>query len=188
MTKLFKNYFQAPPSDIRQGELEKKEMTMKRIINSAAPLLLLSACGSEPVSGPEEIGSVTTTEDSSATQLNTETGNIETGASTDERVKTTAVPPAGFAQCRTCHSVERDGPNGVGPNLWGVAEKPAAQHTGFTYSTAMKSSGLTWDAATLDIFLKEPMKTVPGTKMAYAGLRDGKQRAEVIAYIGRLRD
>ncbi len=150
---------------------------MKLILLSATPILLLAACGSETASAPEQ-------RDADAIQ----TESAETGTASVEATETAATPPAGFAQCRTCHTVEKDGRNGIGPNLWGVAGKPAAQHAGFAYSPAMKSSGLTWDNATLDIYLKEPMKTVPGTKMAYAGLRNDEQRAEVIAFLDSLKD
>jgi len=150
---------------------------MKLLLLSTAPMFLLAACGSETTSAPER---------SDADAMQTE--SAETGTASIEATETAATPPAGFAQCRTCHTVEKDGRNGIGPNLWGVTGKPAAQHAGFAYSPAMKSSGLTWDNATLDIYLKEPMKTVPGTKMAYAGLRNDEQRAEVIAFLDSLKD
>ncbi len=150
---------------------------MKLVLLSTAPMFLLAACGSETANAPEQ---------SDAGAMQTE--SADSGTASVEATETAAAPPAGFVQCRTCHTVEKDGRNGIGPNLWGVTGKPAAQKAGFAYSPAMKSSGLTWDNATLDIYLKEPMKTVPGTKMAYAGLRNGAQRAEVIAYIDSLKN
>ncbi|MEW4467333.1 cytochrome c family protein [Parasphingorhabdus sp. JC815] len=154
-------------------------MTVKITLISAATLLLLSACGSETDSTPQENNNV-------AEAVNTDESTES--AETMKSVETAAAPPAGFAQCRTCHTVEKDGRDGIGPNLWGVAGHPAAQQAGFAYSPAMRSSGLTWDSATLDKFLKEPLKIVRGTKMAYAGLRNDKQRAEVIAYLETLKD
>ena len=56
----------------------------------------------------------------------------------------------------------------------------------FTYSEAMKGSGLTWDEATLDTYLTNPRGLVPGTKMAFAGIKDDAKRAEVIAYLKTL--
>ncbi len=150
---------------------------MKLLLLSTAPMFLLTACGSEAASTPEESDAVAT-----------QTESAESGTAAVEATETAAAPPAGFAQCRTCHTVEKDGRDGIGPNLWGVVGKSAGQKAGFAYSPAMKSSGLTWDNATLDIYLKEPMKTVPGTKMAYAGLRNDAQRAEVIAYLDSLKD
>ena len=143
-------------------------MITKVTLISAATLLLLTACGSET---------------SSPTQENRDTAETATETKT-----ATASPPAGFAQCRTCHTVDKGGRHGIGPNLWGVAGQPAAQMAGFNYSPALKSSGLTWDTASLGRFLKEPLKTVRGTKMAYVGLRNEQQRAEVIAFLETLKD
>lgn len=95
-------------------------------------------------------------------------------------------PPASFSQCKTCHAVE-PGKNGVGPSLAGVFGREAAQAEGFTYSTAMKESGVTWDEATLDAYLKAPQQVVPGTKMSFAGVRDDTKRAEVIDYLETLK-
>ncbi|MGX7951500.1 c-type cytochrome [Tsuneonella sp. HG249] len=94
----------------------------------------------------------------------------------------TAAAPASFVQCKTCHSVE-PGRNLIGPSLAGIHGKPAGSVQGYAYSAAMKGSGLVWDDATLDRFLDTPMKTVPGTKMVYPGLKDPAKRAEVVAYL-----
>ena len=90
--------------------------------------------------------------------------------------------PAAFAQCAVCHKVE-PGRTGIGPSLAGVAGRKAGTAPGYAYSAALKSSGLTWDDATLDRYLEAPMKTVPGTKMVYPGLKDPAKRGEVIAYL-----
>ncbi len=93
-----------------------------------------------------------------------------------------AARPAGFAMCGSCHQVE-PGKHGVGPSLAGVFGAKAGHAAGYTYSAAMRDSGLTWDDATLDTYLAAPMQTVPGTKMVFAGLKDEAQRKEVIAYL-----
>ncbi|MCD6674377.1 MAG: cytochrome c family protein, partial [Burkholderiaceae bacterium] len=54
---------------------------------------------------------------------------------------------------------------------------------GFDYSDAMKRSGIVWNAKTLDRFLADPMKAVPGTTMGYAGVKDPKERADLIAFL-----
>lgn len=106
----------------------------------------------------------------------------EPTASAGAEQAATSATPAAFAQCRTCHQVE-PGMHGVGPSLAKVYGTRAGEIPGYAFSAAMKSSGLTWDDATLDRFLEAPMKTVPGTKMVYPGLKDAANRAEVIAYL-----
>jgi cytochrome c len=93
--------------------------------------------------------------------------------------------PAGaqaFGMCTACHTVAKGGHNGIGPNLSGLIGRRAGSVPGFTYSAAMKSSGLTWDAKTLDAFLAAPTKKVPGTKMPIS-VSDPAKRAAVIAYL-----
>ena len=98
-----------------------------------------------------------------------------------------AAAPASFAQCGVCHAVAKGAPNGIGPNLNGVVGKTAGAVAGFNYSTALKTSKLVWNAATLDKWITNPMKLVPGNKMPYAGQADPKKRAEIVAYIKTLK-
>jgi nitrite reductase (NO-forming) len=87
-----------------------------------------------------------------------------------------------YRKCQACHSLER-GKNLVGPNLAGIFGKPAASEPNFNYSPALKASGLTWDVATLDRYLLDPQKTVPGNKMPFPGLKTDNERRDVIAYL-----
>ncbi|WP_029414692.1 c-type cytochrome [Brevundimonas bacteroides] len=87
-----------------------------------------------------------------------------------------------FGQCRTCHVVE-PGVNRVGPSLHGVVGRTAGTVPGYSYSTANQNSGAVWDAQTLFTYLENPRGFMPGTKMAFVGLRDPQQRADVIAYL-----
>ena len=109
------------------------------------------------------------------------------GAQADAQASTAAAgeTPAAFLQCKTCHAVE-PGRHGIGPSLAGVHGRKAGAAAGYNYSTAMKASGLTWDDAALDRYLEGPVKTVPGTKMAYPGLKDPAKRAELITYLKTL--
>jgi cytochrome c len=90
--------------------------------------------------------------------------------------------------CLTCHTFEKGGPNRLGPNLWGVVGRPKASEAGFDYSAAMKAKGGNWAVDDLNAFLANPKGFVPGTKMTYAGLPRGNQRADVIAYLNSLAD
>ncbi|MEY4270534.1 MAG: hypothetical protein RLZZ58_1750 [Pseudomonadota bacterium] len=92
-----------------------------------------------------------------------------------------------FIQCRACHTVTKGGAHNVGPNLWAVTGAPAAGKTGYAYSPAMKASGLTWDAATLDAFLARPVGQVPGNKMAFGGMSNPQARRDLIAYLATLK-
>jgi cytochrome c len=85
-----------------------------------------------------------------------------------------------YQRCAACHSLER---NRSGPKHCGVYGRPAAGVAGYPYSKALKGSGLVWDDASLDKFLENPMKTVPGTRMGYAGVKDPADREDLIAYL-----
>lgn len=92
--------------------------------------------------------------------------------------------PAAFTQCVVCHSVE-PGQNGIGPSLAGIHGNRAGQVAGFSYTPGMRSSGLTWNDATLDRYLTDPQGVVPGTMMAIGPL-DATQRRAIIAYLKTL--
>jgi cytochrome c2 len=87
-----------------------------------------------------------------------------------------------FVECAACHSVER-GVNNLGPSLAGVIGRKAGELPGFRYSAAMKKSGITWTAQTLDEFLVDPQHLVPANRMPYAGMTDAGARADLIAYL-----
>ena len=86
-----------------------------------------------------------------------------------------------FAQCAACHSVE--GANGLGPSLQGIVGRKSGTFPGFRYSRAMKAAGIAWDEKSLDAYLTEPQKLVPGNLMPFSGVADAKQRADLIAYL-----
>ena len=91
-----------------------------------------------------------------------------------------------FKKCKACHSIKA-GKKKVGPSMFGVVGRKAGTAQGYRFSKAMKGSGLTWDEATLDKFLKKPKKVVKKTKMGFAGLKKDNQRADVIAYLKTLK-
>jgi cytochrome c len=92
-----------------------------------------------------------------------------------------------FARCAICHNVEKDGGNGVGPNLFGIAGRKAATVDGFNYSGPMKASGIVWTDDNLEKWIAGPAKVMPGTKMAFAGITSKGQIADVIAYLHTLK-
>jgi cytochrome c len=92
-----------------------------------------------------------------------------------------------FARCAICHKVTKDGGNGLGPNLFGVGGRKAGTAAGFAYSTAMKNSGITWTEEKLEAYIADPKGTVPGNKMAFAGLSNHSQADDVAAYLMTLK-
>ena len=88
-----------------------------------------------------------------------------------------------FERCKICHTVEAGGRNTVGPNLHGVFGRKAGTVDGFTYSDAMKTSGIVWDDDAMAKYLRNPRELVPGGKMAFPGIKDDAQLADVIAYL-----
>lgn len=87
-----------------------------------------------------------------------------------------------FNKCKACHNVE-EAKNKIGPHLVGVVGREAGAVEDYRYSGAMKESGLVWDEETLAAYLADPRSYVKGTKMAFAGLKDAEEIANVIAYL-----
>ena len=85
-----------------------------------------------------------------------------------------------LAQCTLCHGLAPDEPQLAGPNLHGIVGRRAASVPGFPYSKSLRALGITWSATELDRFLSDPPAMVPGTAMAFAGLRNADDRAAVI--------
>jgi cytochrome c len=87
-----------------------------------------------------------------------------------------------YARCAACHALAYDR---VGPRHCGLLGRRAGSVAGFEYSPAMKKSGIVWNAKALDRFIADPLKTLPGTAMTYAGVKDPKERADLIAYLAK---
>jgi cytochrome c len=85
--------------------------------------------------------------------------------------------------CRTCHSVKKDD-NRLGPNLNAIIGRKAGSVPGYAYSSSMRNSGITWDAATLDKFIANPDKVVANNNMKpFGGITDAEQRKQIVQYL-----
>lgn len=166
---------------------------MRSLIGAAALGLVLTMAACSPAA-----------EDSAETPAPTETAEVTPEAPAPE---TPAGPPAAtqialaitdasgaqltgdtargqriFAQCATCHSPEQ-GVNRVGPSLYGIIGRESGTITGFRYSAANQASDIVWTEQELFTYLENPRARIPGTTMAFVGLRNPQQRADVIAYL-----
>jgi cytochrome c2 len=176
-------------------------MTLAPKFAALAPVLLaLAACGggsdeaSEPAAEETPAAAETAAPAEAATPAPGETPTAAatpteapspTPTPTATATQAAATPPTVFSQCAACHSTER-GEHGIGPSLAGVFGRRAGTAAGFEFSQAMKDSGLTWNQANLDRYLTDPRGVVPGTMMAYAGVKDAAQRQAVINYLKTL--
>lgn len=88
--------------------------------------------------------------------------------------------------CISCHDFTSGGPDRIGPNLWGIVGRDVASQQGFSYSGAMQSHGGKWGYDELFEFLASPARSVPGTRMTFAGMRRPEDRAAVIKYLATL--
>lgn len=93
-----------------------------------------------------------------------------------------AAKPKAFAMCGVCHKVTPNA-SGMGPSLWAVGGRKAGSLAGFAYSPAMKSSNIVWNRDNLIAFISNPRAKVPGTRMAFAGLKNPQEAAEVADYL-----
>ena len=91
---------------------------------------------------------------------------------------------ASFKKCMACHTIAPGGANGIGPNLNAIMGKPVGKHAaGFAYSADLSGHGGNWDWATMNAWLTNPKKFAAGTKMSFAGLSDGQERANLLVYL-----
>ena len=91
-----------------------------------------------------------------------------------------------FRKCTACHTINQGGPNGLGPNLFGVmGETVATGHAGYAFSDALKNHGGTWDWETMSSWLQSPRNFAQGTRMTFAGLSDPQDRADIMVFLNQ---
>jgi cytochrome c len=180
------------PLGCGRNKLFRGQITMKRnfLMGAAAlaSLATLSACG----------GGAGSDANAPAAEATEAAAPAETPAATE--TPAAAAAPAGgemtyasftgdaaagekvFAACRTCHVFD-EGVNRVGPSLHKVVGRKSGSVPGFSYSDANKGSGVTWTPDVLFEYLEDPKGFMPGTKMAFPGVKDAQKRANLVAYL-----
>lgn len=93
-----------------------------------------------------------------------------------------------FKACASCHQIGINAHGGFGPELNGLFGRRAGSTPDYKYSDAIRQSGIIWNEQTLSAFLRDPEKTVPGTKMRFWGLNDDRELAALLAYIHTYQD
>jgi len=159
---------------------------MRRILATALVATSLAACGQSQTGGTTESGQAAAPAAPAAEapeMSDAEKQALLASYPAPYNTADLANGEAKFGLCRSCHTITPGGANMTGPNLHGVFGRKAAQVEGYKYSEALKTSDIVWDGDHLDQWLAKPMTYLPGTKMSFAGLKDQKDRTDLIAFL-----
>jgi cytochrome c len=85
--------------------------------------------------------------------------------------------------CSPCHDIGEGAKIKLGPPLNAIDGRKAGSFEGFNYSTANKGSGITWNEETFSKYIRAPMQEMPGTRMAFVGLKNDKDVGDLWAYL-----
>ena len=141
----------------------------------------------KPEKSAYQVATVTTVASTTSAEtglVSSESGNIMALFASTSAADGTKV----FKKCLACHSIEKGGPNKIGPNIFGVLNRKAGSVSGYKYSKAMLAYGKVWSFEEINGFLTKPKDWIKGTKMSFAGLKKAKDRAAVILYMNENTD
>ena len=159
---------------------------MRRLVVTSIALSLaaiLAACGKPSTQSQGEAAQSSVSEQAAPALTPEEAKKVQASLPAPYNTADLANGEAKFAMCASCHSIAPGGPNMTGPHLHGVVGRKAGSVADYNYSDAIKNAGFTWDAARLDTWITNPRAEFPTTKMSFVGLKDPKDRTDVIAYL-----
>ena len=112
-------------------------------------------------------------------------GAATAAAASSALAQDVAAGKSSFNKCLACHAIGEGAKNKVGPELNGLEGRKSGTVAGYSYSAANKDSGLTWDEATFKEYIKDPKAKIPGTKMAFAGIKKETEVNDLWAFLAQ---
>jgi cytochrome c len=106
-------------------------------------------------------------------------------AASGAQAQDAAAGKTSFNKCLACHAIGEGAKNKVGPELNGLDGRKSGTAEGYSYSNANKNSGITWNEAVFKEYIKDPKAKIPGTKMAFAGIKNEKEINDLWAYVSQ---
>lgn len=167
----------------------RAEVKILVLVSAAALLTACSKAAEEPASAPDQSAAVApaatpaAAPSPAAKEADEEAAEALAALPAPYNTADIANGQRKFALCRSCHTIVEGGPNMTGPNLHGLFGRTAGTVEKFNYSDAVKGAGFKWDAAHLDKWLADPRADLPGNRMTFVGIKDPKDRTDVIAYL-----